>query len=180
MNQNTIAQSIEAILFATAEPQTYASLAKQLNVETNAIDTAVKELIALYEGHGIAVVELNQVVSLATRGEHSALIEAIRKEELSKDLSKASAETLAVIAYTPGVSKSQIEFIRGVNVSYSLRSLMMRGLIESNGQGRAITYHPTLDLLEHFGVTAIDQLPDYEATKAKISTLLTGATESKE
>lgn len=178
MNTNNLTQSIEAILFATAEPQTYASLAKQLGVETDAIDSAVKELVASYEGHGVAVVELNQVVSLATRSEHSALIEAIRKEELSKDLSKASAETLAVIAYTPGVSKSQIEFIRGVNVSYSLRALMMRGLIESKGAGRAITYHPTLDLLEHFGVTSIEQLPDYVETKTKIATLLTGTTES--
>lgn len=179
MNQDTaIAQSIEAILFATAEPQTYTSLAKQLGVAVETIERAVKELTTTYEGHGIAVVELNQVVSLSTRAEHSALIEAIRKEELSKDLSKASAETLAVIAYAPGVSKAQIEFVRGVNVSYSLRALMMRGLIESKGAGRAITYHPTLELLEHFGVSAITELPNYAEIKAKIAALLEGA-ESK-
>lgn len=170
--KDTLPQSLEAILFATAEPQTYASLAKYLGVDTDAIDGAVKELVAAYENHGVAVVELNQVVSLSTRSEHSMLIESIRKEELSKELSKASAETLAVIAYMSGATKSQIEFIRGVNVSYSLRSLMMRGLVESKGGGRAVTYHPTLELLGHFGITRLEELPDYIATKAKIESLL--------
>lgn len=165
-------QAIEAILFATAEPQTYASLAKQLGVEIEAVDEAVKALTTSLEGHGIAVSELNQVISLATRSEHTALIESIRKEELSKELSKASAETLAVVAYMPGASKSQIEFIRGVNVSYSLRVLMMRGLVESKGNGRAVMYHPTLELLQHYGITSIEELPAYAETKAKIAALL--------
>lgn len=168
----TLPQSIEAILFATAEPQTFASLAKQLNASTEEITTAVQTLISMFEGHGIAVSELNQVVSLVTRSEHTALIEAIRKDELSKELSKASAETLAVIAYMPGASKSQIEFIRGVNVSYSLRALMMRGLVEAKGNGRAVTYHPTLELLQHYGITSIEGLPAYTETRAKIETLM--------
>ncbi len=167
-----LSQAIEAILFATAEPATYASLAKQLNVDMDAIDAAVKELVASYEGHGIGVVELNQVVSLATRSEHATLIESIRKEELSKELSKASAETLAVIAYIPGSTKSQIEFIRGVNVSYSLRALMMRGLIEAKGGGRSVAYHPTLELLSHYGISSVEELPLYAETKAKLASLL--------
>ena len=171
---NNFSQSIEAILFATAGEYTYAELAKLLETDIDTIAGAVEELKRHMEGHGIVINELNQVVSLVTRAEHSALIERIRKEELSKELSKASAETLAVIAYAPGVSKSQIEFIRGVNVSYSLRALSMRGLIESQGQGRALTYHPTLQMLEHFGVSSIEQLPDYVATKTKIDQLLKG------
>lgn len=170
-----LSQAIEAILFATAEPQTFAFLAKTLNVSIDEIGPAVAELANNLEGHGIALSELNQVVTLSTKSDFGAIIETIRKEDLSKELSKASAETLAVIAYTPGVSKSQIEFIRGVNVSYSLRSLMMRGLIESKGQGRAIGYFPTLELLQHYGIQDITGLPDYVATKAKIDTLLSGA-----
>jgi segregation and condensation protein B len=173
-------QAIEAILFATAEPQTYATLASRLNVGIDEIAEAISVLATNLEGHGITLLTLNEVASLATASEHSALIEAIRKDELSKDLSKASAETLAVIAYTPGTTKSQIEFIRGVNVSYSLRALQMRGLIEQKGAGRGVGYHPTLALLEHFGVTALTELPDYAATKAKIEKLLTGNEEKPE
>lgn len=165
-------QAIEAILFATATPQSHAGLAKQLGVSVDEVREALRTLATSLEDHGIALTDINEEASLVTRGEHTALIEAIRKEELSKDLSKASAETLAVIAYIPGTTKSQIEFIRGVNVSYSLRALMMRGLVESKGNGRAITYHPTHELLNHYGVSSIDGLPAYAETKAKLEALL--------
>ncbi len=178
--QQNLPQTIEAILFATAEPQTFAALSKRFEVDIETIGKAVEELRGMLEGHGITLNVLNEVVTLVTRAEHSALIEDIRKEELSKELSKASAETLAVIAYSPGVSKSQIEFIRGVNVSYSLRSLMMRGLIESKGAGRAVGYHPTLELLQHFGVVSLTDLPQYAETKAKIDKLMSGADQSTE
>lgn len=173
-----IPQAIEAILFATAEPQTYASLASRLEVSIEEIREGVQTLITSFEDHGISVSSLNEVVTLVTDSDYSPLIEAIRKDELSKELSKASAETLAVIAYLPNATRSQIEFIRGVNVSYSLRALQMRGLIESKGAGRGITYQPTLGLLEHFGVASISELPHYEETKVKLSSLLNNETTS--
>ncbi len=172
--QSNLSQQIEAILFATAEPHTFAELGKLLNASIEEVSGAVDELAKSLGGHGMTLMVLNEVATLATKPEYSSLIESIRKEELSKELTKASAETLAVIAYAPGVSKSQIEFIRGVNVSYSLRALSMRGLIESKGQGRAVGYYPTLELLQHFGITDLTQLPDYAATKAKIDGLLNG------
>jgi segregation and condensation protein B len=125
------------------------------------------------------LVQDGEEVTLVTRPEHSALIETIRKEELSKELSKASAETLSIVAYHAGVSKAQIEFIRGVNASYSIRALSMRGLIESRGAGRAVGYYPTLQLLEHFGVSKVEELPQYAETAAKISQLLTQEIQSE-
>lgn len=169
---HNLPQSIQAILFATGESHSYASLAKLLETDTDAIASAVQELKALMQGHSIVVSELNQEVALITHSEYSSLIERIRKEELSKELSKASAETLAVIAYSTGISKSQIEFIRGVNVSYSLRALMMRGLIETRGENRGAMYYPTLELLQHFGVASIEELPDYAPTKTKLEELM--------
>jgi segregation and condensation protein B len=109
---------------------------------------------------------------LAVRPEHAGLIEAMRKEEVGKELTKASAETLAIVAYMPGISKTQMEFIRGVNVSYSLRNLQMRGLIESRGAGRAVGYHPTLELLQHYGIDSIEGLPHYTDTRSKIEQLM--------
>jgi segregation and condensation protein B len=170
---NTTAHHIEALLFATAEPYTVQALAKRLDVSPENIREALGVLEASLEGHALMLVKSGDEVTLATRAEHGALIETIRKEELSKELSKASAETLAIIAYYPGVSKAQIEFIRGVNTSYSLRALSMRGLVESRGAGRAIGYYPTLALLEHFGVSQVEALPHYTETVQKITQLLT-------
>lgn len=177
--KNNLAQSIEAILFATSEPQKIETLATRLAVSLEEVGEAITQLITSLEGHGLMVLLHDDVVTLVTRAEQSALIESIRKEELTKELSKASAETLAIIAYTPGVTKSQIEFIRGVNASYSLRALQMRGLIEQHGSGRTIVYQPTIALLTHFGVGELSELPDYAATKTKIETLLTGADTSQ-
>lgn len=172
--KNNLPHQIEALLFATAEPQSMSSLADRFSVSENEIAEALVLLEQSLLDHALMLVRTGHDVALATRPEHTVLIERIRKEELSKELSKASAETLATIAYAPGISKAQIEFIRGVNVSYSLRALSMRGLIESRGGGRTSGYYPTVQLLEHFGVARVQDLPQYEETAQKIATLLKG------
>lgn len=169
---NNLAQQIEALLFATADAYTAKALSQRLSVSVEDVREALSVLEASLEGHAMMLVKNGDEVTLATRADHSELIETVRKEELSKELSKASAETLAIVAYYPGVSKAQIEFIRGVNASYSIRALTMRGLIEQQGGGRAVGYSPTLALLEHFGVAEVSALPQYTETVAKIKQLL--------
>ncbi len=169
---NNLSTTIESILFATADSYTVSGLAKLLDATQEAVEEALATLSQHFEGHAMMLVRQGDSVTLATRPEFSAVLETIRKEELQKELSKASAETLAIVVYKPGATKAEIELIRGVNASYSLRALQIRGLIETQGNGRAITYHPTLALLEHFGVSQTDQLPQYAETVAKITTLL--------
>lgn len=169
---NDISQTIEAILFASAEPYTVAALAKLIAVPSEEIETALTVLDGSLHDRGIMLVRQGDTVTLATRAEHAALLEALRKEELQKELSKASAETLAVVVYHPGASKAEIELIRGVNATYSLRALQMRGLIETKNNGRAVAYYPTLALLESYGVATVEALPQYLETKQKIDTLL--------
>jgi segregation and condensation protein B len=169
---STISQTIEAILFATADAYTVAALAKLLEVSMDEIESGLTDLSSSLEGHGIMIVRQGDTITLATTSAHSALLETLRKEELQKDLSKASAETLAVVTYHPGATKPEIELIRGVNASYSLRALQIRGLIETRNTGRAVSYHPTVALLESYGVSAIEELPLYAETKQKIESLL--------
>lgn len=166
------AQTIHALLFATAENYTVATLATLLGSMPDQIDLDLQSLAEGLEGQGIMLVREGGMIALATRPEHGVLLETIRREELSKELSKASAETLAIVVYRPGATKSEIELIRGVNASYSLRALSMRGLIEQKGGGRTVTYHPTLALLEHFGAQEITELPHFAEVKTKIETLL--------
>lgn len=168
---NTALQ-IQAILFATAESHTLASLSKRLEVSLPDINDAVKELAEALAEQAYMIVHNEGEVALVIRPEHTALIETIRKEELSKDLSKASAEVLAIIAYHSGATKADIEFIRGVNSAYSIRALQMRGLIEAKSSGRTTQYYPTLDLLQSYGVSSIEGLPQYTETKQKMDQLL--------
>jgi segregation and condensation protein B len=170
--EKDLSQSIEAILFALSEPQSTKYLAEKLDATTEEVTDGFEKLGKRLEGSGIMLVVHDNKATLATRPEYSATIETIRKEELQKELSRASAETLAIIAYHPEATKAQIEFIRGVNSSYSLRILQIRGLVEQKGGGRSVTYAPTLEMLEHFGVKSIEELPNYSETKQKIGVLL--------
>lgn len=170
------AQTIHALLFATADSYTVAGLSALLSVSAEEIEAGLQNLSESLEGQGIMLVREGTTVTLATRPEHSSLLETIRKEELSKELSKASAETLAIVVYRPGATKAEIELIRGVNASYSIRALSMRGLIEAKSAGRGLVYHPTLTLLEHYGVQHTAELPQFAEVKAKIETLLASNT----
>lgn len=174
--KNNLDQQIEALLFATAQPQSLRSLATRFEVSEDEIKDALTTLEQILSDRAIMLVQDVQEVTLVTRPEHAKMIETIRKDELTKELSKASAETLSTIAYHPGISKAQIEFIRGVNVSYSLRALSIRGLIEARGSGRSVGYYPTLQMLEHFGVSRAIDLPEFAVVSEKISNLLSQET----
>lgn len=181
---HNLAQKIEAILFVTAEPQSFKSLSARFEVSLAEIQEAVRVLAdRLSEktgedagGSALMLVTTENDVALVTRPEFSGLIEALQKEAVSKELTKASAETLSIVVYQPGISRGEIEFIRGVNATYSLRSLMMRGLIEQKPAGRSTQYFPTVQFLESLGIASADALPDYATTTEKIKNLLMGAT----
>jgi segregation and condensation protein B len=168
----SLAHHIQAILFSTSEEWDIAALAKVCSVEKEAVEQALEELTQLLECQSIMLIRVGNSVSLVTRPAFTGTIATIRRDELQKELSKASAETLAVIIYSNGASKAHIEMIRGVNASYALRNLQMRGLIETVGSGRATLYRPTTELLQSFGVASVEALPSYQETYQLIQSLL--------
>ena len=114
-------------------------------------------------------------VVLGITGELSLLIESIRKEEISKELSKASLETLSIILYKNNIARSEIDYIRGVNSSFIIRNLLVRGLIEKvvdSKDTRRMLYRPTFDTLTYMGITSINQLPNYEQVVASLDNTL--------
>ena len=125
--------------------------------------------------------EVNDEVALVTAPQASELIERLTKEELSKDLGKAGLEALSVILYQGPIGKSDIDYIRGVNSHYILRSLMVRGLVErlpDPSDQRSYRYRATPELLAHLGVSNREQLPEYERLRSEIDAFR--ATEVKE
>ena len=110
-------------------------------------------------------------VALGTSPELSELMETLAKEELSGELSKASLETLTIILYRGPVGKQEIDYIRGVNSGYTLRSLLIRGLaerLENPSDRRTYLYKPTFDLLSYMGIKRLEDLPDYQAVREEI------------
>ena len=161
---NNLEQKIEAILFFKGEPVTMKRLEDVLKVPKNEIKDAVFNLKNNISNRGIVLIEKDEEVTLGTAPELSDLIENLQKEELNKDLSKASLETLSIILYKNGANRAEIDYIRGVNSSFTLRALSVRGLIEKTidpKDNRRYLYKPSFDTLSFMGIKSVEELPDW-------------------
>jgi segregation and condensation protein B len=163
---------IESILFYKNEPVSLSDLSTWMEATEDEVKQGLEALREALEGRGIVLLENKGEYSLATSPASAALIEKVVKEELSKDLSSASLETLAVILYKSPVTRKEIEYIRGVNVSFSLRNLLLRGLIEKIGSKldeRIYLYTPSIDALKYLGITKVENLPGYSEVVREIN-----------
>ena len=123
-------QKIEAILFYKNEPIEIKKLSTLLDVKANEIKEALQNLASSLENRGICLVMTENEVSLATAPNMQDLIEQITKDEMSKEIGRAGLETLAIILYNGPISRREIDYIRGVNSTFILRNLCVRGLAE--------------------------------------------------
>ncbi|OGG41179.1 hypothetical protein A2118_00275 [Candidatus Kaiserbacteria bacterium GWA2_50_9] len=154
-----------ALLFASGEPLEKKQLAKLLEVKDSGIKLVLKALTDSLKNSGVVVVETDTEVELRTAPEASVIVKKLRENELARDLGKASLETLAVVAYQSGTTRGEIDWVRGVNSSTSLRTLLMRGLIEGREDERdkrRIRYSVTTEAFAHLGVTHASELPRAE------------------
>ena len=168
----TLESKIEAILFWKGEPLSRKKLAEILNVNQTEINEGLEKLKGNLENRGIVLLEKDNEITLGTNPEVSKLIENLQKEELNKDLSKASLETLSIILYKDGVSRAVVDYIRGVNSSFTLRLLSVRGLVEKTPDpedNRRYIYKPSFELLSFLGIKSKEELPDYAEVSKSIN-----------
>lgn len=162
---------IESLLYFKAEPVAISSICKILGVNESEVVEAIKILKEKKVGTGLAIVEADNEIALTTSSEASEFIEAIRKEELNKDLSKASLETLAIILYKDGATRAEIDYIRGVNSSFILRNLLVRGLVkkqEDPKDARRLIYKATIETLQFLGAENIENIPKYHEVRSQL------------
>ena len=156
---------IEAILFFKGEPISRKKLSEILKVGQIEINESLEKLKENLKERGVVLIEKENEITLGTAPELSKLIENLQKEELNKELSKASLETLSIVLYKNGVNRAEIDYIRGVNSSFTLRALAVRGLIEKTvdtKDNRRYIYRPSFELLSFMGVKSIEELPEYQ------------------
>ncbi len=167
----TLDSQIEAILFLKAEPMSKKALAKILEKDTEEINSALSLLEERLETRGITLLFKDENIMLVTNPEMSNTIEAIMKEELSRDLGKAGLETLSIILYKAPITRVEIDYLRGVNSNFILRNLLIRGLVEkiSNPKDqRSYLYKPSFQLLSFLGISKVKDLPEYDKIQEEI------------
>lgn len=170
-NKLSLESKIEALLFYKGEPVSFKSLEKAFEASKEDVTQAIEDLGNTLLNRGITLVKNSDEVMLGTSTELSSFFEDMRKEELTKDLTKASLETLSIILYKENVSRAEIDYIRGVNSSFILRNLQIRGLVDRKtdpNDNRAYVYTPSLELLSFMGVSSTRELPDYEEVSSKL------------
>lgn len=176
-----LSRQIEALLFFKGEPVTVAFLAKTLNISDEQALQGLSDLEQALAGRGIILMQNAGEYMLSTAPQMGATIEGLLKEELGKELGKAGLETLATVLYRGPILRSEINYLRGVNSNYILRSLLVRGLIEKVDQGgRSTAYQPTFELLSYMGVSKVSDLPGYEEAVKAVEEFKQSESEEKE
>ena len=177
MNENLeLHAKIEALLFFKGEPISIKKIGEILDASEEEVENALQILVENKKGSGLVIIRTDSEVALGTSPLASEFLEALRKDELTKELSKAALETLSIILYKQGISRSEIDYIRGVNSSFILRNLLIRGLIEKaqdKNDSRKNIYLPSVDTLRFMGVTNVSELPNYNEVVEELQKALT-------
>lgn len=163
---------MEALLFALGRPLSRDEAQKMLGASDTELDAALSYLRE--SARGTVLVEDGRMFEMRVAAEAAELVEKVRKEEYSREVGKAGLEALAAVLYQGPLSRSGIDFIRGVNSSQTLRTLAMRGLLRrvpNPADGRQYLYEPTTELLSALGVASVKDLPDYAEVREKLSKL---------
>lgn len=171
----TIDQKIEALLFFKGEPVSLKNLCVLLEATEDEVRTGIEQLGHALESRGLTLITHNESFELRTRKEAAHILEALRKDELTQSLGKAGAETLAIVLYNGPLARSSIDYIRGVNSTFILRNLLVRGLVErvpNPLDSRSYLYQPTVELLAHLGVSSVEMLPEYKHVQKELAAFM--------
>lgn len=163
-----------ALLYGAQKPLSLKALSELLGASEESAKELIENTKASLEGGAFVLVEQEGHYLLGTHPDTADVVEKLFTNESQSELSRASAETLAIVLYYPSPTKADIEYIRGVNATYSLRSLMMRGLITHVQKAgvRGGVYVPTIEVLQHYGAASVEELPAYKETREKIETII--------
>ena len=166
MENDKIISIIESLLFVSGEPIKKSKLVKILSVENEKFEEILKIISEKYQRNesGLSLFSKGDELQLVSRAENAEFVENLVKNELQDSLSNAAMEVVSIIAYRGPISKTEIEAIRGVNCAYTLRNLLLRGLIERNdnpNDSRGFVYAITFDFLKKLGIENVKNLPEY-------------------
>ena len=156
---------LEAILFAAGESVPAARLSLILGVPEEELLSCARELAASYErdGRGMRVLLLGDRLQMCSAPEYAPYIIKTLEQRQPPQLSQSALETLAIVAYFQPVTRAYIDQVRGVDSSYTVSTLLDRGLISVSGRleapGRPALLVTTDVFLRTMGLRSLDELP---------------------
>jgi segregation and condensation protein B len=159
---------LEALIFAGTQALDEKELAERLPNDAD-VQRLLADLGELYANRGVNLVKVAGGYAFRTASDLSEKLKIERP--VTRKLSRAAIETLAIIAYHQPVTRTEIEQVRGVGLSKGTLDLLfeqnwIRPMGRRRVPGRPVTWGTTDFFLEHFGLPALDDLPGHEEMKA--------------
>ena len=157
---------IEAILFAAGREVSKKEIMIALEISEEELEKVISEMQEEYknENRGIELIKVNDNYELCTKKELYDYIYPILDKRNKPNLSNAALETLSIIAYNSGITRAEIEAIRGVSADACVYKLLEYGLIEEAGKtdlpGKPMSYRTTGEFLKMFGYNSLNDLPE--------------------
>lgn len=168
MDNEQIKKIIETLLYMTDHPLSEKEIIGVLDqkISEEEIREIINSISARYDESNspLRVVQVAGGFQVATRPEMGMWIRRLYKERLTVRLSPSALETLSIIAYKQPIARSEVEQIRGVEVSGVMETLLERRLVKVVGRketiGRPLLYGTSVEFLRHFGLRHLAELPD--------------------
>ena len=157
---------IEAMLFAAGREVKIKEIMNVLELGAEDIDKIILKMKNEYDSRnsGIEIIKVDNSYQLCTKKEYYEYIYPLFDNRAKPNISNAALETLAIIAYNPDITRSQIEAIRGVNADGTVYKLLEFDLIEETGKmdapGRPTMYKVTNKFMKMFGISSLEELPE--------------------
>ncbi len=167
MEIEQIDEVLEALLFVSGNGLSISEITELLALQKSEVNGAVNRLKSKYSGKsGIHLISYNGKIQLCTNPRYADAVAQVLNPIKEKELSNATLETVAIVAYKQPVTRLEIEEIRGVSCEYAVQVLLKHGLIEAVGRrdavGKPLLFGTTEAFLKRFQIESIDQLPDYD------------------
>ena len=164
---------IESVLFVAGEPVLISDLCFKFDVKPKQIEKAVEKLNQKYEDKsGIKLLCFNNKLQFASNPNYVDYVSSVLNPIRQRNLTKATLETIAIIAYKQPVTRLEIEEIRGVNCDYAINILLEHKLIEIVGRkdavGKPALFGTTDEFLKRFDICSVSDLPAYDELLEKI------------
>lgn len=157
------------MLFASGESVPVKRLAEVLELSESKTAKLLEELKKKYDNDdtkGIRLVKLEDSYQLSSKKEYYEQIRSLTERKRRASLSNAGLEVLSIVAYNQPITRSTIEFIRGVNSDGALNNLISAGLVEEVGRldapGRPMLFGTSEEFLRCFDLSSLSDLPDID------------------
>ena len=177
---NNIDEIIMSILFVAGQGVEIKEIAGKLNTTEDKVKKSIESLKKKYCGDmGIHIITFKNKVQLTTNPQYSEMISDVLNPIKEKALSKATLETMAIIAYKQPITRLEVEMVRGVNSDYAIQVLLSYNLIEVVGRkdvvGKPLLFGTTDEFLKRFELQDLNDLPNYEELLERIAVINKGS-----